>query len=123
MATQADVMNYIKNNYQHDVIENGVLKFEFNIDDTRSQLVFALVLDNALVTWSPFASKESITAAQAFNATLDSYFGISILADSYCLKHHAPLENIDSNEIEVAFESLALAADAHEAELGLGDNL
>jgi len=75
------------------------------------------------VTWSPFASTESITAAQAFNATAESFFGISIAWGNYCLKHNSPVENIDANEIAIAFESLALAADAHEAKLGLGDNL
>ena len=122
MATKADVANYIKNNYNYEVIDGDVLKLTFE-DAGRTQLVFAFIGDAVLETWSPFARVDQISAAQAFNAN-QTVFGIAIFAGNfYCLKQASPIENIDANEIAVAFEILSSTADEIERNLGLGDNL
>jgi hypothetical protein len=122
MATQADVMNYIKNNYDYTNIAGGVLKLTFGSENGRSQLVFAYVGDAFLETYSPFATTDQITASQAFAAN-SSVFGLGLFENLYCLKQATLLESVDPEEIEVAFNTLAGVADGLEKNLGLGDNL
>jgi len=122
VATKSEVINFLKKNYHHDVLDDGVLKLVLEGGDSdRSQLVYAFVYDVVLSLASPFARVGQISDSQALNS--DALLGVAKVGDFYVLRHLVPLENVDENEIVDTIEYLATTADEREASLGLGDEL
>lgn len=118
MATKAEVLSYLNDNYHFEAIGDDAFQFGFNLDGGRSQLVFAHLGDGFLFFTSPFATESTIPANLVFKLVQDSLFGVKRAGDYYHLVHLVLLENVDSNEIDVAIRMLANAADKLEKEIG-----
>jgi hypothetical protein len=122
MATQTEVIQYIKSNYRYEEIEPGVYKLVFESGNGRTQTVFAVVKDSWLNVTSPYASVDKITADRALKVN-DTIFGTQRYGDYFVLTHVAPLKDIDPSEIKVALGVTAEVADALEAKVSKQDNL
>ena len=123
MATQLEAINYIKSNYRHDVLDNGILKLIFNLDGGRSQLVFADVTDVNIQYLSPFASIDEVTPKQALDANSKYSIGMQLVGNQYMIKHVAFLADLDASEITEGFSLVAIIADELENQLVGGDKL
>lgn len=121
MASKAEVIKYIKDNYSYTEIEGGVLQLVFDNGNGRSQLVFALVLDSFIHFTSPYANVEKVTSHRALEVN-ETFYGTKLYGNYYVLAHVAYLEDIDPSEIQRAFSVLAFAADELEAKIGKLDN-
>lgn len=124
MASQSEVLSFIKNNYPSENVNENMVKVVISWNDGRSQLVFAHVLPDAtaMEVASPFGTMDAMSAEQAINAN-DSMFGVGVVGDWYALKHVVPIADIDQSEMDVAFKLLAETADELEKKLGFGDKL
>jgi hypothetical protein len=116
MATMNEVISHIKSNYSTEDLGNGGLKMEFNIDRTRTQLIFVHSDDEMLIVGSPFA--RNISSDLAFQAAENSIFGIRKFDDLYVLHHVIPIGDIDASEIQFGLMTLAIQADELEAKFG-----
>jgi len=123
LATKKEVIKYITKNFSCEQMEDSFYKLVFDIDGDRSQLVFALVTDSALVVGSPFALTKELTAKQALDACQEYDLGIGIVGDYYMLKHLMPIDDLDESEIMLGFQLVAVFADELEEKLVGGDRL
>lgn len=118
MATKAEVLSYLNDNYHFEPLGDDIFRFGFNLEGGRSQIVFAHLGDGFLFFTSPFASESAIPANLVYKLGAESLFGSKRVGDYYHLVHLVLLENVDSNEIDVAIRMLANAADKLEKEIG-----
>jgi hypothetical protein len=123
MASQIEVINYIKSNYRCEEIGGGTLKFIFELDGGRSQLVFADITETTIQYLSPFATISDVTPKQALEANADYSLGMGLLGEQYMIKHLAFLADLDESEISGGFRVVANIADALENKLVGGDKL
>jgi hypothetical protein len=123
MATQAEVINYIKTNYKCEAVSGDLFKVLVEYESNRSQLVFVAVHEHAIVFNSPFASENDLTAAQALNAVTDELFGIKNIAGLYSLANLIFMEDLDESEINKGIFFIAKSADDLEKSLVGGDRL
>jgi hypothetical protein len=117
MASKHEATNFIKSTYRCEEISGGTLKFVFELDGGRSQLVFADVNDSNIQYLSPFASVNDVTAKQALEANADYSVGMQIVGDQYMIKHLAFLADLDESEIDGGFRLVANVADKLEQKL------
>lgn len=117
MATQNEVTQFIKNTYKWQDTNFGALKFEFNISDERSQLVFVWVSEENIQVSSPFGRTDSVTPLEALKAVSEKSLGMQLMDDLYMVRHSAPIADIDASEITYALELTAIVADNLEEEL------
>ena len=68
MATQSEVLNFIKSNYETEVLSGGDLKLVFDLGGGGSQLAFVDVTESNAQFSSPFATLDDVTAKQALEA-------------------------------------------------------
>ena len=101
MATQQEVRNFIKSKYRCEEITGGTLKFIFDLDAGRSQLVFADINDSNIQCLSPFATVNDVTAKQALEANSNYSVGMQLVGERYMIKHLAFLADLDESEIEM----------------------
>ena len=121
MATQQEVRNFIKSNYNCDELDNGSFKTVFDLGGGRSQLVFLTVNDYNVQYQSPFASVDDVSAKQALEANSEYNLGVQLQGDYYMIVHLAPLADLDASEIGEGFEYVTSVADALEKKLVGGD--
>jgi hypothetical protein len=121
MASKQEAINFIKSTYRCEEISGGTLKFVFELDGGRSQLVFADVNDSNIQYLSPFATVNDVTAKQALEANADYSVGMQIVGDQYMIKHLAFLADLDESEIDGGFRVVANVADELEQKLIGGD--
>lgn len=120
MATAAEARAFVKQNFNVDEMDGGMLKMLWDLEDGRSQLVFVNVSEELMMVVSPIAKVGSISADKVFDAN-DNFWGIVKFGELYCLSHVILLANADANEIAQPLEMLAVLADKMENSLGLGD--
>lgn len=118
MATKLETMNYLTQNYNTEEAGEDLLKFEFEIDDDRTQLLFAKVLNGLLVMDSPFASTEDINANIAFKLAEESVLGVKRVGELFTVRHVIPIADIDESEIDLGLRITAQTADQLESEVG-----
>lgn len=122
MATQQQAIDFIKSNFNVEVLGDGTLfKMVFNTEGSRSQIVFAEVLDHAIAFSSPFASKEDMTPKQVLDAGEEWLCGVRVIGDAYYIRNVAPLENLDETEIHDNIALVSYAADGIEDKFVGGD--
>lgn len=121
MATKIEVMNFLNQKYNFEHVSENLVKFVFEVNDGRTQLVFAWVSDDLMVISSPFAAEDAITPNLAFKLGEDTLFGIRKTAGMYQVTHVVPMGDIDESEIELGLGLVANAADSLESAVG-GDN-
>lgn len=88
----------------------------WNTAPGRTQHVMALVLDEAVFLWSPFARIDEITVTRALanNTTL---FGMTTYRHMYALKHFILSSDLGADDLLNHIGFIANAADAIEAKL------
>lgn len=123
MATKAEAINYIKANFKCEETGPDTLKVLIEYNSSRSQIVFVVVGEQALMLTSPFALEEDLTAKQALNAVSGGLFGVKIYGPAYALTHLLFVEDLDASEINKGIEFLASVADDLEQSLVGGDRL
>ena len=121
MATQLEVRNFIKSNYEVEVMDGGDFKLVFELDGGRSQLVFVDVTESNAQFSSPFASVDDISAKQALEANAGFSLGMQIISNYYVVKHVVPLADLDASEVTAAFDLVANIADMLEKSVVGGD--
>lgn len=121
MATKAEAINYVNQNFQVDRVNDNLYKAVFTTENNRSQLIFITFTDEFIRFDSPFASEEDINANLVFKILEDSVFGARKIGTMYYLTNLLLIENIDANEIEDGIRLVAAAADQLESQVG-GDN-
>lgn len=116
MATEQEVIEKIRS--YDDVIELGDGNFSFmaQLEDDRSQIVFASVSDPFLAFSSPFADKDAISADKALS--LAKIFGVCVMDKYYALRNLSLIEDLDESEIVNMAAYIAVRADAIESEVG-----
>ncbi len=122
MASQQEAIDFIKSNYRFDELQGGMLKFVFDLDGGRSQLVFVIVGETIVEYFSPFGDVSDVTAKQALDAISGYSFGMQLVDGQFVVKHVVFLENLDASEIKDGFQIVASIADELENKLVGGDN-
>ena len=123
MATQSEVLNFIKSNYETEVLSGGDLKLVFDLGGGRSQLAFVDVNESNAQFSSPFATLDDVTAKQALEANSEYSVGMQMVGNWYVIKHVVPLADLDASEVSEAFELVTNIADMLEKKLVGGDKL
>lgn len=123
MATQNEVLNFIKSNYETEVLSGGDLKLVFDLGGGRSQLAFVDVTESNAQFSSPFATVNDVTAKQALEANAEYSVGMQLIGNWYVIKHVVPLADLDASEVSAAFDLVANIADMLETKLVGGDKL
>lgn len=121
MASEREVFNHIKNNYEFQELAAGTLQLEFQLGGGRSQLVFAAVTELGLLVSSPFAAQNDLSAMEAIKASGGTPLGVKLFGEYYVLAYFAPIEDIDESEVDAALKLTAIFADGLEKELVGGD--
>ena len=121
MATKIEVMNFLNQAYNFEHVSENMVKFVFDVNDGRTQLVFAWVSDDYMVISSPFAGEDEITPNLAFKLGEDILFGIKKIAGTYQVTHVVPMGDLDESEIQLGLGAVAVAADSLESSVG-GDS-
>lgn len=121
MATQQEAINFIKSNFDTELLESGGLKLVFDLGGGRSQLAFVEVNESNVQYSSPFASVDDVTAKQALEANSEYSVGMQLHGSVYVVKHVTPLADLDASEITEGFELVANIADLLEKQLIGGD--
>ena len=112
MATKQQAIDFMNSKYKTEVLGDGNLfKLIFNVDDGRSQIVYAEFNEHFICFSSPFASTEDMTGKQALAAAEDWLCGIRVIGDFYYVRNVAPLENLDESELADNMMRVAVAAD------------
>jgi len=120
MASQQEVIDYIKSNFNHETIQDFIVEIQVPLDSGRTQMVYAAVTEDELQVTSPVAWQEKVSADEVL-AQNGSMFGVVSVNGAYALKHNTFIEDIDKSEIEKAFIVLAFYADGLESALGFDD--
>jgi hypothetical protein len=120
MATQQQVLEYIRSNYKHEPVADNIVKLLVPLTSGRTQMVYAGVTEEELQVTSPVAWQEKVSADRVLEAN-ESMFGIVSINGAFGLKHNTFLEEINESEIEKAFVVLAVQADELERSLGFND--
>ena len=120
MATQQEVVTFIRENYKHELFEGPVFKLTVETDQGRKHSVYAAVTAGEVQITAPVTMQNSITADQILDAST-SMFGIVKVNGAYAFKHNVFIADIDESELTVAFVTLAQHADELEKSLGFDD--
>jgi hypothetical protein len=121
MATQKEVISYIKKNLHADEISDSQFKLVYDMGNSRSQIVFVIVGEYGMTILSPFAKTEDVTPKQALNASQDFGLGIGLDGETYVVKTIVPLADLDESEIHTGFDLVTGIADELEQALVGGD--
>ena len=117
MATEQQVIEKIRSYDDVKDLGDGNFSFMAQLDDNRSQIVFATVSEPFLAFMSPFAEKDAISADQALS--LAKIFGVCVMGNNYYgLRNLSLIEDLDESEIVNMAAYIAVRADAIESEVG-----
>lgn len=122
MATVKEIKKFIEDNYNFELLENGLFKILLDGDDGRSQLVFVEVNDTWLNALSPFANFDDVTPKQALMANAGYILGMQIFGEMYCVKYAALVADLDESEVVSGLQFAAAIADDLESKLVGGDS-
>jgi len=111
MATQAEVAQFLKSNYQCEEIGENIFQFMFTFTDGRSQIVHVGILEDSMRVTSPFASRDDLNLNQAFNASRGALFGLSTTGNYWVLTNTVPIADIDPSEIQWCLQEVSASAD------------
>jgi hypothetical protein len=122
MATQNEVIQYLKTNYSQLTQDGELYGLRFDAGDGRTQNVVIQVTEKFLLAASAFATTDQITDSQAI--------GVSSIATPVCkvgnffmVSNAMMIQDIDPSEIHFVVELTTLRADDLEKSLGLGDHM
>jgi hypothetical protein len=122
MATQNEVIQYLKSTYSEITQDGENFTLRFDTGDGRSQLVIISVGENVILAASPFAKTGQITDSQALSAS-SLAAPVTKTDDYYLVSNGMMIRDIDPSEITFVIEFTTLNADKIEKSLGLGDSL
>jgi hypothetical protein len=120
LATQQEVVTFIRETYKHELLEGPSFKINVEVEAGRQHSVYVGVTANEVQITAPVAWQKSVTADQILDSST-SMFGIVKVNGAYALKHNVLIADIDESELSVAFVVLADHADKLEKLLGLDD--
>jgi hypothetical protein len=122
MATQNEVIQYLKTNYPELTQDGELYSLRFASGDGRTQNVVIQVTEKFLLAASAFATTDQLTDSQAI--------GVSNIATPVCkvgnffmVSNVMMIQDIDPSEIQFVIEVTTLRADDLEKSLGLGDTM
>lgn len=121
MTTTAGAKRLIEAKYEAEEIEENVYKLVFDIDGTRSQVVFVEVNDGFLLIRSPFANIDDVSPKRALDANSNTQLGLQLKFGVYYITHMVPLDDLDKSELDVGLGAVAAVADICESALSKGD--
>ena len=122
MATQKEVINFIKKNLNSEEVGEASFKIVYDLGDGRTQLLVIYVGEFGMNVSSPFATTEDVTPKQALNAAKDYGLGIGISGKFYEVKAFVLLADLDESEIHTSFDLVTSIADELEEALVGGDS-
>lgn len=126
MTTWAEVKTFVGKSFKYEEVNEHLLKFLFDTEGGRSQLIFIEHAFNDSADWikfnSPIGKVENVNIATAARMLAGRIVGgITIEGDVVVVTNSMPLENLDANEIEEPLVRIALIADELESLLTGGD--
>jgi hypothetical protein len=123
MATQSEVIEYIRANFSYSEHTNDFMKVVFGVSEGRSQLVYVLVTDFDVQFKSIFGTINDFSHQEALEANADYSLGIQLDGELYMVKHVVLLENLELLQIRDGFYLVAEIADLLERQLRVDDTL
>jgi hypothetical protein len=126
MATRAEIRTYLTSEFGAVEYDHGQFKMEvLNEDENRTQVIditmTAMLNNNMMMMIAPFALVKEITAEAAFNFAKESFFGVKVMDEKYCLISTLFYDAMPTTEIAAYLLVFGRQADELEEELGLGD--
>jgi hypothetical protein len=121
MATQNEVINFIKKNLNSEEVGDSLFKLVYDLGNGRTQMLVVYVGEFGMNVSSPFATTEDVTPKQALNAAKDYGLGIGISGDYYEVKAFVLIADLDESEIHTSFDLVTGIADELEEALVGGD--
>jgi hypothetical protein len=120
LATQNEVISFIKSNYTVNQFEENIFGLRFDLGNDRSQMVIVTVVEGMIATSSPFARIGQITDSQAL-AESSILAPICKFGEFYVTSKSMMLETIDPQEITSIMAITCYAADGLEKKFGHTD--
>ena len=119
MASKAEVISFLKANYNLEEMQPGMFRMLFEQENGRSQMLFAGVFDSFIRVDSPFGALDTIDLAAALDES--SILGLGAVGSFATVRHLILTENLDPSEIFDSFGLVAEVADSLEAKFTKGD--
>lgn len=122
MATQNEVIQYLKTNYSELTQDGELYSLRFASGDGRTQNVVIQVTEKFLLAASAFATTDQLTDSQAIGVSNIST-PVCKVGNFFMLSNVMMIQDIDPSEIHFVIEVTTLRADDLEKSLGLGDHM
>lgn len=122
MATKQQAIDFMKSKYNVEDLGDDTFKMLFNLQDGRSQLIFAAFNDNWIMFSSKFASTDDLTPKQALEIANDWICGIQLIGEGYFVRNVVSLKDLDESDFVENLELVMNVADTIEEKAVGGDN-
>ena len=112
MTTKNDIINYLKSNYNAELLSGNSYTLNVAWNDGRSQIVFVVVTDNIVNVSSPVSSIADVNLANLLAYVSDeTLWGVRVIGDYVCLSDTGFTQSMDAIELDVPIKMIAEAAD------------
>ena len=122
MATKQQAIDFMKSKYTVEDLGDDMFKMLFNLQNGRSQLIFASFNDSWIQFSSKFASVDELTPKQALEASSDWICGIQLIGEGYFVRNVVSLKDLDESDFVENLELVMNVADSIEEKSVGGDN-
>lgn len=124
MATQSEIVNYLKNNFNVQEHSGNVVTLLKSWDDGRSQLVFVLVTDVSVVISSPIAELANVNLVNLIKVVGEQTpYGVRLVGDFVVISNAGLTATTDAVELAVPINIISELADELEKAITGGDAL
>jgi hypothetical protein len=112
LTTNNDIINYLKSNYNAELLSGNSYTLNVAWNDGRSQIVFVVVTDNIVNVSSPVSSIADVNLANLLAYVSDeTLWGVRVIGDYVCLSDTGFTQSMDAIELDVPIQMIAEAAD------------
>lgn len=124
MASQLEIVDYLKNNYNVQSLDGSVVTLLQSWNDGRSQLVFVSVGEASVVISSPVAQLSQVNLAGLLEVVSETTpYGVRIVGDYVVISNAGLTSTTDAAELAVPISIIAEIADDIEKAVTGGDAL
>lgn len=124
MASQLEIVNYLKDNFNVQSLDGNVVTLLQSWNDGRSQLVFVTIGEAAVVIGSPVAKVEDVNLDKLVEVVSETTpYGVRIIGDYVVVSNAGITATTDAAELDVPISIIAEIADELEKAITGGDDL
>lgn len=124
MSTKAEIVNYLKSEFNMTENEDGFLSANYALEGERSQIVIVGFEgdsgDESILISSPFAEIGQVSAEKVLSA---ANLPVMNIGNYHVSARLFPVANLQPEEVAYLLGIVVGHADHMEQKLGLGDNL